>query len=141
MSVKSFLDTNIICYCFDRTAPLKQQRAEALVSRARSEHDGCISFQVVQEFLNICQRKFETPMTAAEAALYMRTVLQPVCEVFPSFDLLQSALEIKDRYGFHFYDALIVAAALEAGCERLYSEDMQHGQAIGSLRIENPFTI
>ncbi len=49
------------------------------------------------------------------------------------------ALEIKDRHQYHFYDALIIAAALEAGCERLYSEDLSHGQMIGALRIENPF--
>ncbi len=141
MNVKYFLDTNVIYYSFDPTAPLKRQRAEALIGRALTLRDGCISFQVAQEFLHLCQRKFQTPMTAAEAAFYLDKTLKPLCQVFPSFDLLQNALEIKDRYGFHFYDSLIVAAALEAGCERLYSEDLQHGQAIGALRIENPFAV
>lgn len=141
MSVKFFLDTNVIYYSFDSAAPLKRERAQALLDRALTLHEGCISFQVAQEFLHLCQRKFETPMTVAEAAFYLENTLKPVCEVLPSFDLLRSALEVKGRYGFHFYDALIVAAALEAGCERLYSEDLQHGQAIGALRIENPFAV
>jgi predicted nucleic acid-binding protein len=78
-------------------------------------------------------------MTAAEAVLYLNDTLRPLCRVFPSVDLLKNALDVKDRYKFHFYDALIVAAALDAGCERLYSEDLNHGQAIERLRIENPF--
>ena len=98
-----------------------------------------ISFQVAQEFLNLCQRKFTPPMTYNEAQIFLEEILLPLCRVFPSITLLGSALQVKDRYKFHFYDALIVAAALEAGCERLYSEDLQHGQAIGSLRVENPF--
>ncbi len=139
MSAKYFLDTNVLCYVFDLTAPLKRQRADALVNRALISGEGCISFQVAQEFLHLCQRKFQVPMTAAEATLYLEDTLGPLCQIFSSAGLLKSALEIKDRYKFHFYDALIVAAALDAGCERLYSEDLQHGQTIGSLRIENPF--
>ena len=57
----------------------------------------------------------------------------------PSAGLYTQALELKARWKFSFYDSLIVAAALEAGCKRLYSEDLQHGQRIQGLRIENPF--
>jgi predicted nucleic acid-binding protein len=57
----------------------------------------------------------------------------------PTPALFERALEVQDRYGYAFYDALIVAAALEAGCTRLYSEDLQDGQRIGALTIENPF--
>jgi len=121
------------------TAPLKRERATALVNRALTLGEGCISLQVAQEFLHLCQRKFQVPMTAAEAVLYLNDTLRPLCRVFPSVDLLKNALDIKDRYKFHFYDALIVAAALDAGCERLYSEDLNHGQDIEGLRIENPF--
>ncbi len=139
MNAKFFLDTNVLCYVFDPTAPLKRQRADALVNRALSSREGCISFQVAQEFLHLCQRRFQVPMTAAEGALYLEDTLRPLCRVFPSIDLLKSALELRDRYKFHFYNSLIVAAALDAGCERLYSEDLQHGQQIAQLRIENPF--
>ena len=94
-----------------------------------------ISFQVAQEFLNLSQRKLTPPMTLGEARIFLQEVLTPLCRVFPSMTLLGSAMEIKDRYKFHFYNSLIVAAALEAGCERLYSEDLQHGQQIARLRI------
>ena len=139
MSVKYFLDTNILVYVFDPMAPLKRERANALVNRALTLGEGCISLQVAQEFLHLCQKKFQAPMTAAEATLYLEDTLKPLCRVFPTVDLLKSALQVKDRHQYHFYDALIVAAALEARCDRLYSEDLSHGQTIGALRIENPF--
>ena len=63
----------------------------------------------------------------------------PLASVMPSFDLYQSALRIRDRYQLHFYDALVVAAALEAGCKRLLTEDLQHGQVSDGMTIENPF--
>lgn len=134
-----FFDTNILAYAFTRQVPDKRQRALQLVERGLNSGRGVISFQVAQEFLNLCQRKFTPPMTYNEAQIFLEEILLPLCRVFPSITLLGSALQVKDRYKFHFYDALIVAAALEAGCERLYSEDLQHGQAIGSLRVENPF--
>ncbi len=141
MSAKFFLDTNILAYAFTWDSPEKRLRAQQLVERGINSHNGTISFQVAQEFLSLSQRKFNPPLGKAEAQLYLREVLTPLCRVFPSMALLDNALEIKDRYKFHFYDALIVAAALEAGCERLYSEDLQHGQSIGALRIENPFAV
>jgi predicted nucleic acid-binding protein len=78
-------------------------------------------------------------MTAGEAAHHLKAVLAPLCAVFPSFKLLEDALAVQKQLKYSFYDSLIVAAALEAGCETLYSEDLQHGQQIGRLRIANPF--
>ena len=139
MSAKFFLDTNVLAYAFDLTDQPKRQRARELIAEAIETSRGCISFQVAQEFLNICTRKFTVPMTVPEAAVYLRETLTLLCRVFPSIDLLQSALEQKDRYKYSFYDSLIIAAALEAKCDVLYSEDLHHGQHIGQLRIENPF--
>ncbi len=139
MNARFFLDTNILVYTFDHTSPLKQQRATALVDKALASGEGCISLQVAQEFLNLCQRKFPVPMTAAEATQHLRVVLAPLCTVFPTIKLLENALDLRQRLQFSFYDSLIIAAALEADCELLYSEDMHHGQQIGQLRIENPF--
>ena len=139
MSARFFLDTNILVYSFDPTAPLKRQKAASLVNEALISGKGCISLQVAQEFLNLCQRKFAVPMTAAEAAGYLRTTLASLCKVFPPVSLLEDALDLRQKLGYRFYGSLIVAAAREAGCEKLYSEDMHHGQSIGRLRIENPF--
>ncbi len=139
MSGRFFLDTNVLVYTFDPTAPSKRHIAAALVTEALVTREGCISLQVAQEFLSLCQRKFSSPMTAAEATIHLKTVLAPLCKVFPTIELLENASGLRQKLGYTFYDSLVVAAALEAGCERLYSEDLQHGQKIGRLRIENPF--
>ena len=69
----------------------------------------------------------------------MRETLVPLWQIDPKPELYLRALDVQARYGYGFYDSLIIAAALEAGCTRLYSEDMQHGQRIEGLTIENPF--
>ena len=68
-------------------------------------------------------------------------MLAPLWTVNPSRELYERGLALRDRYGFSFYDSMIVAGALEAGCVRLYSEDLQHGQRIQSLTIEDPFRV
>ncbi len=78
-------------------------------------------------------------MTAEKAQRFLEQVLMPLWQIMPSQVLYHRGLEIQARYGFSFYDSLIVAAALESGATRLYSEDMQHGQQIEGLSIENPF--
>ncbi len=98
-----------------------------------------ISFQVVQETLNVVTRKFQTPVTLDDARDLLNDVLVPLWHVMPTQALYDRALDLQARYQFSFYDALIVAAALAAGCTRLYSEDLQHGQRIEGLIIQNPF--
>jgi len=139
MSDRFFLDTNVLAYAFARQASDKRQLALQIVERGLNTGMGIISFQVAQEFLNVSQRKFTPPMTAGEAQIFLREVLTPLCLVIPSIALLANALEVKDRYKYSFYDSLIIAAALEADCDLLYSEDLHHGQHIGRLRIANPF--
>ncbi len=78
-------------------------------------------------------------MTVDDAGRFFEQILLPLWQVMPSATLYRRGLGIQGRYGFSFYDALIVTAALESGYIRLYSEDLQHGQRIESLTIENPF--
>lgn len=137
MSAENFLDTNILVYTFDETDPDKRRRAETLVNESLARHTGCISFQVVQETLNILIRRLGFVPEDTRRAL--QQILIPLWQVYPSAALYQDAISIQGRYGFSFYDSLIVAAALEAGCARLYSEDLQHGQQIQRLAIVNPF--
>lgn len=141
MSAKFFLDTNILIYTLDDDNPGKRDRARALVGEALSESRGCISTQVVQEFLNASLRKFAKPLTPADAQRFLTVVLEPLCTVFAGIDLFQQAITITDRWKFAFYDALIVASAFQAGCPILYSEDLQHGQKVESLQILNPFLL
>lgn len=134
-----FLDTNILVYTFDQSAPEKRAVAMGLVEEALGGGDGCISYQVVQEFLNLATRKFATPMPAEVALQYLNSVLLPLCRVNSSAELYDHALNIYYRLRYSFYDALVIAAAQHAGCETLYSEDLQHGRVIDRLTIKNPF--
>ena len=139
MPAEFFLDTNIFVYTFDRQVPDKQDRARRLVERALGTGDGVVSSQVVQEFLNVALQKFERPLSEEQALRYLREVLDPLCFVFPSISLYETAVSLSRRWRFSFYDSLIVAAALESKCNVLYSEDFQDGQKIESLTIVNPF--
>ena len=137
MSAEDFLDSNVLVYMFDHNAPAKQERAERLVSDSLANDTGCISYQVVQETLNVLTRRLS--VSDADTWQFMDDVLIPLWHVHPSPALYRTALGIHRRYGFSFYDSLIAAAALEAESTRLYTEDLQHGQRIGPLTIVNPF--
>ena len=137
MSAEDFLDTNIFVYMLDDTDDAKRQRAEQLVRRSIEIGTGCISYQVVQETLNVAIRKLG--FSANDSRRLLADVLAPLWTVQPSKELYEHGLAVHARYGFSFFDSMIVAGALQSGCTRLYSEDLQHGQRIQSLTVENPF--
>ena len=139
MRDKFFIDTNIFVYSFDKNDQTKQQKANDLIKTALQMHNGIISSQVVQEFINVSTRKFSTPISIQDSEKYLTKVLSPLCQVFTSIDLYFKALDVMDRWQFSFYDSLIVSAALQAECNILYSEDLQHNQKIQNLTIINPF--
>ncbi|MFN0176684.1 MAG: PIN domain-containing protein [Saprospiraceae bacterium] len=134
MSAKCFLDSNIIIYAHTDLDLQKQQIAQQIISNEES----IVSTQVLQETANSLFRKFEFPWAD----------IQPVLSEIANNNLLHTntavtvadACRIAARYGFSFYDSLIIAAALEANAELLYSEDLQDGQVIdGALTIKTPF--
>lgn len=139
MSAESFLDSNIFIYTFDDVVPEKQRIAQERIRTALQDGSGIISYQVVQEVLNVLTRKLPLAMNAGDATRYLATTLEPLWRVQPSAELYRAGLAVQSRYGFGLYDSLIVAAALSAGCARLISEDLQHGQRIEGLVIEDPF--
>jgi predicted nucleic acid-binding protein len=139
MSGADFFDTNVLVYSVDQREPRKQAIAQQLVANALAARSGVISFQVVQEALQALTRRARRVMPDVDARELLHEVLTPLWQVQPTPALYERALQVQTKQGFSFYDSLIVAAALEAGCKRLLSEDLQHGQKIGSLRIENPF--
>jgi predicted nucleic acid-binding protein len=139
MSDRFFLDTNIFVYSFDQSAPVKARRAAELIREALTTQKGVIGYQVVQEFFNVALRRFSQPMQAADAEQYLRTVFLPLLSVHSSPALYVEALHLHSRSGLSWYDALIVAGAIQAQCNLLYTEDMQHGQRFGSLQIRSPF--
>lgn len=139
MSAVDFLDTNILVYAVDPSHQTKHTLARDLLSEASTLQTGVISYQVVQEGLNLLTGKFARVVKPADAQALLQQVWWPMMKVMPSSALFEKSLEIKERYRFSFYDSLIIAAALLAGCKRLLSEDLQHGQVIDGLKIVNPF--
>lgn len=139
MSDRYFIDTNVFVYVFDAKAPAKARKAERLVREAVDSGEGIVSYQVVQEFFNVALRRFAQPMTVAEAEQYFITVFRPLLAIQSSPAIYLEGLRISSKHRLGWYDALIVAAALQGACKTLYSEDLQHGREIEGLHIQNPF--
>lgn len=139
MNGRVFFDTNILVYTFDADAPKKRDRSRSLVREALEKGNGAISWQVVQEFLNVARQKFQNPLTPGETADYLDQVLVPLWKVFPAPDLFHEAIAIQRQAEYRFYDSLIVASACHSGATILYSEDLQDGRTFGKTKIVNPF--
>jgi predicted nucleic acid-binding protein len=140
MNGRSFLDTNIFVYDIDAEAPkAKKLVAYNLIRDALTQRRSVVSYQVIQEFLAVAIRKFASPVTPSNARRYLETVLKPMLAVHSSVELFHEALDIGARYQLSWFDSLVVAAASEASCSVLYTEDLQHGAKINGVRIENPF--
>lgn len=139
MNDKYFLDTNILIYSFDRHTSRKTRRSQELLKDALETHQGIISTQVIQEFLNVATTKFSKPITSSDAHQFLATVLLPLCAVYPSAELYQLSLELQSETQYSFYDSLIIAAALQANCLILYSEDLHHSHNIRGMIVRNPF--
>jgi predicted nucleic acid-binding protein len=131
MSAVDFFDTNVLFYLLSADAA-KAQRAEQLLATG-----GVVSVQVLNEFAAVAARKLA--MGIAEIRVILST-LRALCAVNP-LDVAthELGLGVAQRYRYSIYDAMIVAAALRAGCSTLYSEDLRHGQKIERLTILNPF--
>lgn len=134
-----FLDTNIFVYLFDETDERRREIARRLVHEGIESGAACISFQVVQETLAVLTGKLKKRATPSEARQFLAGVLVPLWRLMPSPALYSRGLELQERYSLSFYDALIIAAAIEGGCTRLWSEDMQDGLRVDRLTIRNPF--
>ena len=129
-----FFDTNVLLYIASGDAA-KADRAEAIVAVG-----GAISVQVLNEIANVARRKMLMSWPETHALL---TTLRALLTVHPlTLETHETGLALAERYGFSLYDGTIVAAAIHAGCDRLWSEDMQHGMMLDEgLRILNPFRV
>ena len=139
MSDRFFLDTNIFVYSFDQSVTAKARKAAQLIRKALTTQKGVVSYQVVQEFFNVALRRFAQPMRVGDAEQYLATVFRPLLGVHSSPALYVEALRLHAQSRLSWYDALIVSAALQAQCDLLYTEDLQHGQRFQSLQVVNPF--
>ena len=136
MPAKVFLDTNVLVYAFDWSAPEKRLFAQEMIQR---EMDWCTSWQVVQEFSSLALHQFRKPMLPEDLRDYLNLVLLPNCRVMPTSAIYEQALRIQSLAQYCFYDSLIVGAALISGAKQLYSENLQPGGMFGNLEIVNPF--
>ncbi len=139
MNAEFFIDTNVFIYHLDTTDRRKHKTAEKIVREALATGNACISSQVVQECLNVALRKAAVALPLEAARSYLDAVLAPLMQVTASEALFHRALDVQARWRFSFYDSLIVAGAMAGGCRTLLSEDLQHGQSLGSLTIVDPF--
>ena len=138
MTGRVFVDTNVLIYAHDLDAGLKHDRAVSIVSDLWEKENGILSVQVLQEFYVNVTRKISRPLTPASARGVIQNYLAWHVETNePSTVLLAS--EIGERNLLSFWDALIVASASKAGADRILSEDLNHGQVIEGILIENPF--
>jgi predicted nucleic acid-binding protein len=140
MSAEHFIDTNVFIYQLEASDPGKRAIADRIIREGVSTGNACISYQVVQECLNTVLRKAEVPLGVEGARSYLEAVLAPLLRIPASLGLYQRALDLGVRYRYGFYDSLIIAAALAAGCRTLWSEDFQNGQRIEGLTIRDPFS-
>ena len=136
MSAEYFLDTNVLVYAFDPEHPDKQARARGLMV---DEAPWVISWQVVQEFCSVALHRFETPLDPPYLSDLLELLLIPHCTVYPTHSIWTAALKVREITQYRFYDALVVASAIESGAPVLYSEDLQHEREMGPLRILDPF--
>ena len=140
MKDKCFLDTNLFIYAIDISPELKKKReiSRDLIKKNIQNETGVISIQVLQEFYQVSTHKIQVPLSSEEALEYLH-YMAVLDTVHPEFDMIVAGIHLHEKHSISFWDALIIQAALTAGCTRLLSEDLQHGFEIDRLTVENPF--
>lgn len=134
--MRSLLDTNVLVYADAIDEPSRQRRAIELIKQHRADGEAVLSTQVLQEYVNVALRKLglPAPLIRERLAFYRRFEV-----VTTSAELIAGALDLHVLHRLSFYDALIVQAAQASGCQRVLTEDMQHGARYGGVQIVNPF--
>jgi predicted nucleic acid-binding protein len=136
--VTVFVDANVLVYARDASQGTKQQAAADWIDHLWRTRTGRLSTQVLSEFYVTVTRKLDPGMALSDARADVRDLFAwgpvPITD-----ELVTEAWQVQDRFQFAYWDALIVAAAGEAGCDRLLTEDLQHGQDLDGLVVVDPF--
>lgn len=136
MTVRAFVDTNVLVYAFDDGEPAKRDRARALLTAPPAAL--VISAQVIGEFYVVVTRKLARPLDKEQASAAVTELLRfPVVPI--DGDLVRAAVSTARAQQLSYWDALIVEAAAASGCDRVLSEDLSHGTSLRTVRVENPF--
>lgn len=136
MAGRSFIDTNVLVYAEASDEPLKQQAALALLKRLYENNEGVLSTQVLQEYCNVALKKLglSVPHIRAQLDLYEQF---EVVQVTPA--IIRAGLDLQQIRSVSFFDSIVLASAHAAGCNVIWSEDMNTGEVINGVRITNPF--
>jgi predicted nucleic acid-binding protein len=140
MSDKVFVDTNVLVYAHDLDAGERHDVAVRLVSELWETRAAVISTQVLQEFYVNATRKIPSPLPRSTARQIIRTYASWQTEIVGSPEI-EAASELEEQHQLSFWDALIVTTARKGGASRVLTEDLNPGQIISGVRIENPFRI
>ena len=135
---KTFIDTNIIIYAYDATAGKKHKTARTIITDLWESGLGVISTQVLQEFFVNVVQKIPKPMDKQQAKEIVRDLLKWRV-VVNTGDSIIDAIDICLRYGYSFWDSMIIEAAIKGGATVIISEDLQDGQVVSGVTIKNPF--
>lgn len=135
---RCFVDSNILIYAYDQEAGAKRARAASLLTGLWATATGVVSVQVLQEFFSNATRKLKQPLELAKAREVVRAYGEWVTVPSAPSHVLRG-IDIMKTYQLSFWNSMILAVAEATQCDVLFSEDMQHGQVIAGVRIENPF--
>jgi predicted nucleic acid-binding protein len=133
-----FVDTSILIYAHDRSAGDKHSRAQDLIRALWHSGEGCLSIEVLQEFYVNVTQKVARPLTPEVAAQIIGelSVWQVHC---PGVEDVLDAIRLQERYQISFWDAMIVASAIQLGCQTIWSEDLSTGQVYDAVTVTSPF--
>ncbi len=140
MSGKIFIDTNILIYAHDFDAGAKHEKATLIVRQAWETELGMVSTQVLQEFYVNVTRKIPAPISPARARGILNNYLAWQVGINEPRTILYAS-EIEERHQLSFWDSMTIATATQGGAEQILTEDLNHGQVIEGIRIENPFHV
>ena len=138
MKDKVFLDTNILIYAHDIAAGRKHDVAVSIIEKIWEEETGIISTQVIQEFYVNVTRKIPNPITPVQARGIIINYFSWQVEAIEPHTIL-AASEIEEKHVLSFWDSLIIATASQSNTRKILTEDLNHGQTIEGVLIENPF--
>ncbi|MEZ4773271.1 MAG: PIN domain-containing protein [Bacteroidia bacterium] len=136
MTEKVFLDTNFLIYCFSSDEPDKQKKCLDILIKEKAKKSFVLSTQVLNEFAAVMIKKYQV------SALAVKEIIQDFSEfetVKIDIPQISDAIDIHILNQLSFWDSLIISAAKSANCTTIYTEDLQHNQKIGNVRISNPF--
>jgi predicted nucleic acid-binding protein len=132
MSALPFFDTNVVLYAFTPSGE------KTLIAEQILLQGGVVSVQVLNELTSVACTKFKMSWSEVKRMILGTTMMCPNPSAL-TYETYLQAQRISERYGFSIWDGLIIASALDAGCTTLYTEDLQHGQVVEGVQIENPF--